>query len=105
MLVHEGLEILSEDDCWRLLGTMAIGRVGVTIGALPAIFPVNYVLADGAIVFRTGEGTKLRAAVNRSVVVFEVDDADPVYHGGWSVQAVGVAEVVGPGDHAGAFGV
>src|SRR4051812_12100415 len=98
MLVDEGLEILNEDDCWRLMATKAVGRVGVTIGALPAIFPVNFVLGDGEIVFRTGEGTKLRAALNRSVVAFEVDDADPVYHGGWSVHAVGVAEVVSADD-------
>src|SRR3954451_1062412 len=105
MLVHGGPEILDENDCWRLIATAGVGRVGVTIGALPAILPVNYAVADGAILFRTGTGTKLRAAVNRSVVVFEVDDADPVYHGGWSVQAVGVAEGIAPGDHADAMGV
>ena len=96
MLVDEGLEILDDEECWRLLGTAALGRVAVTIGALPAIFPVNYAVLDRAVVFRTGEGTKLRAALDRAVVAFEVDQGDAIYHGGWSVQVVGVAEEVPP---------
>jgi hypothetical protein len=99
MLVDEGLEILTEDECWRLIEMPGIGRVGVTVGALPAIFPVNYAARDHTIVFRTAAGTKLRAAVEHAVVVFEVDHADPLYHDGWSVQVVGVAEPIdGVGD-------
>jgi nitroimidazol reductase NimA-like FMN-containing flavoprotein (pyridoxamine 5'-phosphate oxidase superfamily) len=104
MLVDEGLEILTEDECWRLIEMPGIGRVGVTVGALPAIFPVNYTAPDRTIVFRTADGTKLRAAVEHAVVVFEVDHADPLYHNGWSVQVVGVAEPIdgsgGDGDVA-----
>lgn len=94
MLVDEGLEILTEDECWRLIEMPGIGRVGVTVGALPAIFPVNYTAPHRTIVFRTADGTKLRAAVEHAVVVFEVDHADPLYHDGWSVQVVGVAEPI-----------
>ena len=68
-MVYDGLEILDEHECRRLLASQCIGRVGVTIGALPAIFPVNYVTVDGDIVFRTGEGTKLRAALERAPTV------------------------------------
>lgn len=92
VMVDEGLEILDEDECWRLVSMPGIGRVGVTVGALPAIFPVNYTVAGRTIVFRTAPGTKLRAAVEHAVVVFEVDHADPMYHDGWSVQIVGVAQ-------------
>ena len=56
------LELLDEDEALELLRHGEVGRVGVTIGALPAIFPVNYRLLDGAIVFRTAPGTKLAAA-------------------------------------------
>ena len=98
MLVDEGLEILDDDECWRLIGTEGLGRVGVSIAALPAIFPVNYAAVDGAIVFRTAAGTKLRAALAHAVVVFEVDHADPSDRSGWSVQVVGVAEPVPEGE-------
>ena len=95
MLVDDGgLEILSEDECLALLHLSHLGRVAVSMGALPAIFPVNYVVLDGRIVFRTGEGTKLRAALHNAVVAFEVDSADAASETGWSVLAVGRAEDV-----------
>lgn len=94
MLVDQGLEVLDETECWRLLGQVPIGRVAVTDGALPAIFPVNFVLDGASIVFRTGEGTKLAAATHRAVVAFEVDRFDPLEHSGWSVVAVGMARAV-----------
>ena len=57
------------------------------MAALPAIFPVNYALLDGEIVFMTGEGTKLRAALERAVVAFQVDHIDEADAAGWSVMA------------------
>ena len=90
----EGLELLEEDECLALLARATVGRVGVTIGALPAIFPVNFALSDGTVVFRTGEGTKLAAATDQAVVAFEVDDWDPLEHTGWSVLAIGRVSVV-----------
>jgi len=91
------LEVLSTDECLRLLGQAKVGRVGVTVGALPEIFPVVYCLFDGAIAFRTGEGTKLHAAIRRAVLAFEVDDFDAEVQHGWSVLVVGHAgEVTDP---------
>ncbi|HZU73502.1 MAG TPA: pyridoxamine 5'-phosphate oxidase family protein [Acidimicrobiales bacterium] len=94
MLVDEGLELLEESECRELLARGSIGRVGVSIGALPAIFPVNYVVADDAVVFRTGQGTKLEAATDHAVVAFEVDDFDRLHHCGWSVLVMGTANLV-----------
>jgi nitroimidazol reductase NimA-like FMN-containing flavoprotein (pyridoxamine 5'-phosphate oxidase superfamily) len=88
----EGIESLDEAECRALLGDRGIGRVAVSIGAVPSVVPVNYIVLDGAVVFRTGSGTKLDAAVRRSVVAFEVDDIDPIYHEGWSVLVVGMAD-------------
>lgn len=99
MLIDEGLEILDEEDCMRLLATSTLGRIGVTVSALPAIFPVNFHLVDGAIVFRTGHGTKLSAATHGSVVAFECDESDRSTGTGWSVLALGTAErVTDPGE-------
>jgi nitroimidazol reductase NimA-like FMN-containing flavoprotein (pyridoxamine 5'-phosphate oxidase superfamily) len=91
---EEGLETLEETECRALLGDRGVGRVAVTIGAVPAVFPVNYSVLDGEVVFRTGSGTKLDAAVRRAVIAFEIDEVDPLYHQGWSVMVVGVADVV-----------
>jgi uncharacterized protein len=94
MIVDEGLELLTEDQARELLAGGEVGRVGITIGALPAIFPVNYRVIDGAIVFRTSPGSKLSAAAEGAVVAFEVDDYQLADRSGWSVLAVGKAEVV-----------
>jgi nitroimidazol reductase NimA-like FMN-containing flavoprotein (pyridoxamine 5'-phosphate oxidase superfamily) len=91
MLIDQGLAILPEEECFELLATQHVGRVAVTVGALPAVFPVNYALMGGSIVFRTGEGTKLDAALRNAVVAFEIDEFDGFGHAGWSVMAVGVA--------------
>src|SRR5262245_6730572 len=88
---RNGLEVLGREECLRLLAQATVGRISVSVGALPAIFPVNYCVRDGAVLFRTGRGTKLEAAAANAVVAFEVDDFDPVEHTGWSVMLVGIA--------------
>ena len=87
-------DTLSEIECRQLLGTHTIGRVGVTSGGLPQILPVCYLYDDGVIVFRTGAGTKLRAAANGDVLAFEVDHFDPASGQGWSVLVLGRASIL-----------
>lgn len=92
-----GLEVLGRDECLRLLEGQVIGRVAVADGGQPEIFPVNYVIDDEEIVFRTAPGTKFDAAVRNRPVAFEIDAADATYHAGWSVVVAGHArEVVDP---------
>lgn len=94
MIVDDGLELLSEAEARQLLERGCVGRVGVTVGALPAIFPVNYRVVDADIVFRTAAGAKLSAAAHQAVVAFEVDEYSVEDGTGWSVLAVGLSEVI-----------
>ena len=71
-----------------------MGRVAVSVSALPAIFPVNYAMLGDDVVFRTTPGTKLDAAVRNAVVAFEVDHFDRFSHSGWSVMIVGPCRAV-----------
>jgi nitroimidazol reductase NimA-like FMN-containing flavoprotein (pyridoxamine 5'-phosphate oxidase superfamily) len=88
------LQVLSDDDCYRLLATQQIGRLGVNAERYPLIFPVNYALDQaGVIVIRTAAGTKL-AAANHANVTFEVDEIDQRTRSGWSVLIRGMAEEV-----------
>jgi nitroimidazol reductase NimA-like FMN-containing flavoprotein (pyridoxamine 5'-phosphate oxidase superfamily) len=98
MLIDEGLELLSETDCRELLSRGGLGRVGITMGALPVILPVTFAFIDDHIVFRTGRGTKLNVATSGNVVAFETDAYDEIEHCGWSVLAVGRASRVKPGE-------
>ena len=101
-LIDNGLEILSPDQCRDLLRRTTVGRVAVTVAALPAIFPVNYIVLDDQIIFRTGDGTKLRAALERAVVAFQIDHIDESTGVGWSVMAVGLAEEITDREQIGA---
>jgi uncharacterized protein len=93
VIVEDGVELLTESQCHQLLAGHDFGRVGVSIGGLPAIIPVNYRFIAGDVVFRTGPGLKLSAAADDEVVAFEIDDHHPADRSGWSVLVVGRAEV------------
>jgi len=95
---RNGLEVLDRDACIRLLHTVSLGRIGLSIGALPTILPINFRVDGDRILFRTGVGTKLDAATRGAVVAFEADDMDPMYHSGWSVVVTGVAREVEDAD-------
>ena len=98
---RNGMEVLSRRECLRLLQTAPIGRVAVSMNALPAVFPVNFTLLDDDIVFQTGPGSKLGAALRNAVVAFQVDDYDVMGHSGWSVLVTGRArELTDPADLA-----
>jgi nitroimidazol reductase NimA-like FMN-containing flavoprotein (pyridoxamine 5'-phosphate oxidase superfamily) len=101
VLVDNGLELLTEDECRALLCTQSVGRIAVSVGALPVILPVNYAVVDDDIVFLTGDGLKLRAALENTVVAFEVDHLDEALDYGWSVLAIGVAREVGEAEREG----
>jgi hypothetical protein len=91
---RNGLDILERTECLRLLSGSSVGRLAVTMGALPVILPVNFVFDRDRVLIRTTTGTKLDAATRNAVVAFEVDDFDGFSHSGWSVCVTGVAREV-----------
>lgn len=84
------LESLDRSECMMLLHDRSLGRVGVKIADELVILPVYYAVLDDDIVFRTGPGTKLDAAVLGTRVAFEVDNAVPP----WSVLVTGHAHEI-----------
>ncbi|HVL27038.1 MAG TPA: pyridoxamine 5'-phosphate oxidase family protein [Acidimicrobiales bacterium] len=87
-----GMEILSREECFRLLASRKVGRLGFMLDDQPLVLPVNYSLVRDIVVFRTGSGAKLGAAVGHKVA-FEVDSGgEGEVTGVWSVLVQGVAE-------------
>ncbi|MFI7106130.1 pyridoxamine 5'-phosphate oxidase family protein [Nonomuraea sp. NPDC050227] len=93
-LDSSGLQVLSREECLRLLSSTPIGRIVFTDRALPAVQPVNFCLDGERVVVRTSIGSKLAAATRQAVVAFEADEFDPAMRTGWSVTAVGHARAV-----------
>jgi hypothetical protein len=85
---------LSESACWALLRTTSVGRLAVWVDDHPDIFPLNYAVDHGTVVFRSGAGTKLSAALSDAQVALEADGYDPETTEAWSVVIRGSAEEV-----------
>jgi nitroimidazol reductase NimA-like FMN-containing flavoprotein (pyridoxamine 5'-phosphate oxidase superfamily) len=85
---------LPTEECRELLATKSVGRVGFNGPDGPQVLPVNYVLQRRSIFFRTTAGSALADAMRNSRVAFEIDDIDEFMQSGWSVVAVGDAELV-----------
>jgi nitroimidazol reductase NimA-like FMN-containing flavoprotein (pyridoxamine 5'-phosphate oxidase superfamily) len=94
------VELLDEAECLRLITAGGVGRIGYTGRFGPTILPVNYVLQEGTIVFRTGQhsplGEDLRTGIEHaeSKVAFEIDELSPGAREGWSVLVQGSAHLV-----------
>ncbi|MGA7205211.1 MAG: pyridoxamine 5'-phosphate oxidase family protein [Specibacter sp.] len=89
-----GVEHLAKAQCWELLKSQVVGRLGVIYAGHPEIFPVNYAVHNGSVVFRTSSGTKLAGALHSAQVVFEIDGYDPRAEQAWSVILRGSAQEI-----------
>ena len=96
MQPEQTMQVLSDEECWLLLATQQVGRLGVYAERYPLVLPVNYALDGHVVVVQTGTGTKLAAAAHANVA-FEVDQIDPLTRSGWSVLVRGLAEEVSEG--------
>jgi hypothetical protein len=88
------VEELSEDACWALLRTTSVGRLAVWVEDHPDIFPLNYAVEHGTVVFRSSAGTKVSAALSDSPVALEADGYDAETAEVWSVVIRGNAEEI-----------
>jgi nitroimidazol reductase NimA-like FMN-containing flavoprotein (pyridoxamine 5'-phosphate oxidase superfamily) len=91
------LHTLSPQECFGLLETGGVGRVGLMTATGIVILPVNFALAGKTIIFRTAPDTLL-AAYDEAPVSFEADRLDEAHREGWSVLVQGHAHHV-TGEH------
>ncbi|TFB46307.1 pyridoxamine 5'-phosphate oxidase family protein [Cryobacterium tagatosivorans] len=86
------VEILSEAECWEFLLSANLGRLAVSVLGEPDIYPVNFIAADGRLLFRTSEGEKLLELTVNHKVAFESDGVGREQ--AWSVVVKGTARVL-----------
>ncbi|MGV8896657.1 MAG: pyridoxamine 5'-phosphate oxidase family protein [Rhodoglobus sp.] len=80
---------LTDPEMWALLEATPMGRLAVSAGGELDIFPVNFIVDEGTLLFRTAEGTKLVELTVHSAVAFEIDGHDEI--DAWSVVVKGTA--------------
>lgn len=92
------LDELPRDECLQLLGARSVGRLAVALpDSSPLVVPVNFLLDDDIVVFRSDVGTKL-SALRQQPVSFQIDEIDPFHRTGWSVLVQGVAYEATPAE-------
>jgi hypothetical protein len=85
---------LGTDECWDLLHAESVGRVAWTTGGVTTVLPVNYIVVDKTVVFRTSPYSAMARECDSLPVAFEIDEVDPFTRSGWSVLARGTAQLV-----------
>jgi hypothetical protein len=90
---------LSTAECLMLLKSKRVGRVAWCGADGPRALPVNYVVDNGRILFRTSPHSVIAQLAAGQQAAFEVDDIDEFLELGWNVLVVGPARGVDdPGD-------
>ena len=81
---------IAEEECWQLLGTTTVGRLAFTTDAGIEILPLNFIVFERQIYYRTEAGSAIaELAEGRDDVAFEVDYHDDLNQSGWSVLVKG----------------
>lgn len=93
---HDGRRFITLDQhrCEQLLRTRNVGHVGLSLPDGPLILPVNYLLHDHGIVFRTEPHGILARLAHPQPAAFEVDELDHEAQTGWSVQLRGMSKAI-----------
>lgn len=83
------LAVLSESECLERLTAGVVGRVALCGPEGPQVFPVNYTVHDGSVIFRTTAYSVLGALAWQTRLAFEIDHLDEESRSGWSIVAAG----------------
>jgi hypothetical protein len=89
MTAHNHNDALSERECWALLATASVGRLALSVRALPVILPVQYYLDGRRLAVCLGHHPLPEQALDETIIAFAADSIDPVTRLGWSVQVQG----------------
>jgi hypothetical protein len=89
------MELVESDEieraeCWELLGTVSVGRLALSLAALPAILPVQFYVDGSELAICLGHFSIPERSVNDAIVAFA---ADRILSNttGWAVQVQGTS--------------
>lgn len=88
------LRDLPYEECLRLLVGEAVGRIAICTPDGPHVVPVNYVVDEESIVFRTAPYSVVGSNADGARLALEVDALEPESMTGWSVLATGAGAML-----------
>jgi hypothetical protein len=87
-------EELDNSTCWQLLQSSRSGRIGFLAGDRIEIFPVNHLVEEQVVYFRTSEDGLLAKSTPQPTASFQTDETQSARMTGWSILASGPLEKV-----------
>jgi uncharacterized protein len=96
-----GLIELDRAECMELLAAKSVGRIAYASDTGARILPVNYILVEDSVIFRTAPAGEIFGNALNSICAFEIDETDEFFESGWSVVAVGRLQLATEDDFAG----
>lgn len=79
-------EQIPRQRCWELLATASVGRLALSVRAMPVILPVQYYLSGRRLAACLGHHEIPERSLNDAIIAFTADAIDPATRSGWSVQ-------------------
>jgi len=98
-----GLRDLSEAECWALLDRARLGLLGVVAPDGPDLFPIDFIVSERSLLFRSAPGEKLMQLRAEPRVALAAEGVDR--EGQWSVVVRGRARRLDADDEIEASGV
>jgi len=97
---YDGAHELAETECQALLASAHVGRLSLTVRALPVVVPVNYEYLGGSVILSMADGPPQRAIALGNVIALGVDTAN-LPEPFWAVLVIGRAhEITDPEERA-----
>jgi uncharacterized protein len=90
--VETSVEQMPPHECWAAMRTVNLGRLGFSVDEEQEIFPLNYVIDQGTIVFRTSSSSRIGLCLDGRGVAFEADGLSDGL--AWSVVVKGHAKEI-----------
>lgn len=98
--LETGLIELDPAECMELLAAKSVGRIAYATETGARILPVNYILLDDSVIFRTVPAGEIFHHALNSICAFEIDETDEFFESGWSVVVVGRLQLATEDDFA-----
>ena len=86
-------EQIPSQRCWELLVTASVGRLALSVQALPVILPVQYYVRGHRLAVCLGHHSIPARSLNEAIIAFAADAIDPATRSGWSVQIQGRSSI------------
>jgi uncharacterized protein len=67
------VEQLPTHECWAMLRTATLGRLAFAVDVEQEIFPLNFAVDQGSVVFRTSSSSRIGLCLDGRSVAFEAD--------------------------------